>query len=87
MVPSRGTENAKFRSVPPAPVRSIVAPRTVGPGAELPNPMKLGMPTNPSAIVVSETGIPDAYGMMAPLPANPVAPVAPVAPVIPAHEL
>lgn len=42
MVPARGTVNASLRS----PVRSIVPPRIVIPGTEVPNPIAL----DPSAL-------------------------------------
>ena len=59
IVPSRGTENAKFVSVPAALVRSITPPTMLTPGAELPKPTKPGVPTSPPAIVVSDSGIPE----------------------------
>ena len=83
MIPARGTWNAKFESVPLAFVISIEAPKTVSPCALLPNPTNAGIPASPPAIVVNETGSPDANGMIAPVPATPVGPVAPVAPVAP----
>ena len=83
MVPARGTEKAKFRRVPPAPVRSIFPPRRLTPLAELPNPKRLVVPTTPPSIEVSVEGMPDANGMIAPDPATPVAPVAPVGPAGP----
>ena len=81
MVPARGTEKAKFRRVPPAPVRSIFPPRRLTPIAEFPNPTRLVVPTKPPSTVVSVVGRPDANGMIAPDPATPVVPVAPVAPL------
>ena len=83
MVPSRGIVNAKFVNVPLGLVKSIVLPTIDKPGAELPNPTKAGVPTNPPAIVVKLTGIPEANGIIAEEPVAPVGPVAPVAPVEP----
>ncbi len=56
IVPSRGTEKAKFVTL----VRSIVGPSTVMPTPELPNPTKAGMPTNPPVTDVIVIGAPDA---------------------------
>ena len=53
------------------------------PGAELPNPINAGVPTKPPAIVVKDTGKPDANGIIAEAPAAPVDPVGPVDPVAP----
>lgn len=60
IVPSLGTEKAKFVRVPAGLVKSIVPPTILTPGAEEPNPTKASVPTNPPAIVVSVTGKPDA---------------------------
>lgn len=59
IIPARGTEKAKLSAVAEGPVRSMVAPREVRPGPELPNPTKLGVPAAPSAIVVTVIGLPD----------------------------
>ena len=83
MIPARGTWNAKLESVPLAFVISIVDPKSVRPCALLPKPTKAGSPASPPAIVVKETGSPEANGIIAPVPATPVAPVAPSAPVAP----
>ena len=66
MMPALGTWNAKLERVPLALVISIVAPNSVSPCALLPKPTKAGRPARPPAIVVRETGSPDAKGMMAP---------------------
>ena len=58
----------------------IVDPKSVSPCALLPNPTKAGIPARPPAIVVKETGRPDANGMIAPVPAAPVATVGPSSP-------
>lgn len=81
IVPALGIEKAKLDKVPDGLVRSILEPRTVSPGAEEPNPIKAGIPAKPAAIVVRDTGNPDAKGMMLVLPVGPVAPVAPVIPL------
>ena len=83
MIPSLGTWNAKLESVPLAFVISIVEPKSVSPCALLPKPTKAGSPASPPAMVVNESGVPDAKGMIAPVPAIPVAPVGPVAPITP----
>lgn len=84
IVPALGTENAKLVNVPAAFVKSIVAPNTPTDGADAPNPIRLGIPTSPPAMVVIVIGIPDENGIIAPPPFNPAAPVAPVAPAAPA---
>lgn len=83
IVPSRGTENAKFVNVPAAFVRSIVAPSTLTLGALLPKPISDGMPARPPAMVVIVNGVPDEKGIIAEEPATPVGPVAPVIPAVP----
>ena len=83
MTPSLGIVKAKFVNVPDGLVKSIVLPMIDIPGAELPNPINAGVPTKPPAIVVKDTGKPDANGIIAEAPAAPVDPVGPVAPVIP----
>ena len=60
IIPARGTEKAKFVSVPAAFVKSIVPPTMEIPGADEPNPTNPGVPIKPPAIVVSANGIPDA---------------------------
>lgn len=80
-MPSLGKENAKLVSVPAGLVRSMEAPKTVRPCAELPNPTNAGSPARPPAMDVRVIGSPDASGIIAPLPVAPVAPVAPVEPV------
>ncbi len=60
MMPARGTWNAKLERVPLALVISIVVPNSVSPCALLPKPTKAGRPARPPAIVVRETGRPDA---------------------------
>ncbi|KXZ23599.1 hypothetical protein AXI59_08405 [Bacillus nakamurai] len=88
IVPLLGAENAKLRSVPPAPVRSIAPPPpTETPVTEFPKPTRLTVPINPPAMVVKAVGRPDAYGMIAPDPVAPVAPVVPVTPVDPVAPL
>ena len=83
MIPARGTWNAKLDNVPLAFVISIVDPKSVRPCALLPNPIKAGSPASPPAMVVRETGSPEAKGIIAPVPAAPVGPVGPVGPVEP----
>ncbi|MDF2567912.1 MAG: mucin 17-like protein, partial [Oscillospiraceae bacterium] len=83
IVPSLGTEKAKFVNKPGPPVKSIVAPNTVASVVEVPKPTIAGSPANPPNIVVGATGNPDANGIIAPAPAGPVSPVAPVGPVGP----
>lgn len=81
IVPALGTENAKLVNVPAAFVKSIVVPNIPTEGADDPNPIRLGIPTSPPAIVVIVIGMPDENGMIAPPPFKPAAPVAPVGPV------
>ena len=83
MTPSLGIVKAKFVNVPDGLVKSIVLPMIDIPGAELPNPINAGVPTKPPAIVVKDTGKPDANGIIAEAPAAPVDPVGPVDPVAP----
>ena len=83
MTPSLGIVKAKFVNVPDGLVKSIVLPMIDIPGAELPNPINAGVPTKPPAIVVKDTGKPDANGIIAEAPAAPVDPVGPVDPVTP----
>lgn len=83
IVPSRGTENAKFVNVPAAFVRSIVVPSTLTLGALLPKPISDGIPARPPAMVVIVNGVPDEKGIIAEEPATPVGPVAPVIPAVP----
>ena len=78
-VPSRGTEKAMLVK----PVVSIVPPSTERPVTELPNPTAVVVPINPPATVVNAAAMPDAKGIIAPLPAAPVGPVGPVGPVEP----
>jgi hypothetical protein len=61
----------------------MVLPKTDTPGVDIPKPIYAGVPAAPATSVVSATGIPDEYGIIAPLPSTPDAPVAPVAPVSP----
>ena len=83
IVPSRGTENAKFVNVPAAFVRSIVVPSTLTLGALLPKPISDGIPARPPAMVVIVNGVPDEKGIIAEEPATPVGPVAPMGPMTP----
>ena len=83
MTPSLGIVKAKFVNVPDGLVKSIVLPMIDIPGAELPNPINAGVPTKPPAIVVKDTGKPDANGIIAEAPAAPVDPVGPVDPSSP----
>lgn len=83
IVPALGIEKAKLVKVPAGFVKSMVPPAIASPGAELPKPMKAGVPINPPVIVVKETGIPEANGMIALAPVGPVGPVGPVMPAGP----
>lgn len=76
-------EKAKFVKVPLGFVKSIEVDKLSTPRAEEPNPIKLGIPAAPPAIVVAVIGVPEENGRIAALPAMPVGPVAPVAPVAP----
>ena len=76
MTPSLGIVKAKFVNVPDGLVKSIVLPMIDIPGAELPNPINAGVPTKPPAIVVKNTGKPDANGIIAEAPAAAVVVVA-----------
>lgn len=87
MTPSLGIVKAKFVNVPDGLVKSIVLPMIDIPGAELPNPINAGVPTKPPAIVVKDTGKPDANGIIAEAPAAPVDPVGPVGPVAPSSPV
>ena len=87
MTPSLGIVKAKFVNVPDGLVKSIVLPMIDIPGAELPNPINAGVPTKPPAIVVKDTGKPDANGIIAEAPAAPVDPVGPVGPVADANGI
>lgn len=60
IVPLLGIEKAKFVNVPAALVKSMIPPDIDKPAAELPIPIKAGSPTNPPAMVVKVTGLPDA---------------------------
>lgn len=81
MIPSLGIEKAKFVKGPAAvPVRSIVAPKTLNVGAELPNPINPPVPAAPPTSVVKDTGIPDAKGITVPAAVAPVGPVGPISP-------
>ena len=48
-----------------------------------PNPIKAGIPSAPLSIVVIVIGVPEAKGIIDPLPFAPVGPVGPVGPVAP----
>lgn len=74
IVPSRGTEKAKLVKVPAGFVMSIVGPRTLSPGAELPKPTNAGVPARPPRTDVKAIGRPEASGMMAPAPGVPGSP-------------
>ena len=58
IVPSRGTEKAILTGVL-APFKSIVGPKMLVPGAELPKPINAGVPASPPAIVDNNTDVPD----------------------------
>lgn len=74
MIHALGIWNAKLVRVPAAFVISMEEPNAVRPGALFPKPIKAGVPARPPAIVVSETGMPEEKGRMAPEPAMPVGP-------------
>ncbi|GKV57314.1 hypothetical protein NCCP2222_32610 [Sporosarcina sp. NCCP-2222] len=81
IVPALGTENAKLSNGPATvPVRSTDVPRALSVGPELPKPIKPPVPATPLAKEVSDTGTPDANGIIVPTFAGPVGPVGPVIP-------
>ncbi|CUX37700.1 hypothetical protein BN3590_01075 [Clostridium sp. C105KSO15] len=79
IIPFLGMENAKFVS----PSRLTVPLAAEIPEKLVPNATALEVLSNPPSTVVKVTGVPEAYGIIAPLPAKPIGPVGPVAPVTP----
>ena len=84
IVPALGIENAVL-SRPPEPAILKVLPTIVRADEEVPNPNAETVATRPCALVVIVIGVPDANGMIALLPAEPVGPVAPVGPITGSH--
>lgn len=72
MTPSRGNEKAMSSNCPAAPARFMVSPPPETPETEDPKPTSAEVPIRPPAIVVTETGVPEANGMIGPAPAPPI---------------